>query len=1741
MTIPARKQGSRLAAYLLTLLVCMAGAMTPLAYAGSIVISEIMYHSPSGADSASSDFEFVEVYNAGTVSKDLSGYAFTNGIDYSFPEGIELPVGAYLVVVGNQQQFNLRYPDVRNIAPGAYTLSLANDGETLTLVNAVGTEIFSVAYNDGRKWPQRADGHGASLMLIDPDGDPDAPENWCASDMLYGTPGESGQCAVSDVVINEVLTHSDPPFEDAIELQNITADPINIGGWYLSDDAQDRKKYRIPSGTTIQEYGGFRVFYEYQFNDSQGDSPFALSSVNGDEVYLTATNFIGNLTRFVDMIAFEAAENGVSFGQSPDGTGPLVTLAEPTFGISNPISLSEFRAGGGGYNSQPKIGPIIISEVMYHPPDIGDLDNSGEEYIELHNITDQPVQLFDPDNPSITWKLASAVDFVFPGDVTIPVDGYILIVGIAAGDIDSFRTTYGLDGTVPIYGPWDGKLDNSDDSVRLYKPDTPEIEITPYILVDRVDYSDSHPWPSGPDGEGYSLERRTPPGLGNDSTSWQASMPGGSPGKVNRSAPPQPPALFINEFSASNNVTCATDEDWIEIYNPNEQAVDIAGFYLTDDLDDSKRWEISEGIVVDAQGFSLFLADGTDTGNHTNFNLSAAGEAIGLFSPEGILVDSVTFGAQKTDVSSGRRPDGYDAWFFFDETTCGATNGTSTGRIVVESPDFSLPPGYYTGEQILALSTETPGAVIRFTLDGSEPDEQSTAYQAPVAIQSRTGDANVFSAIPTNADPGWMPLWRGPSGEVFKATVVRARAFVPNQIPSEIITRTYFVDPGIFERYPTLAVISLVSDRKHLFDDAAGIYVPGNLHIPGKAGSGNYSDGIDPATGNRWEKPAHIEFFEPDGDLGFSQNLGIRIQGNTSQWGPQKGLHAIARSQYGKSRIDYPIFETSRSKANKRNRFKRFVIRSWGGRRPNTLLTDAHAQVLMAESDLDIVDYRPAIVFINGEYWGLHELREFNKSSWYYQYHYGIDRDDPGFDLIEAELQYTNDWGPKYVLDEGDLVHWTRMMGQIQAEDADMSDPVNFDYIKTQMDLDNLLDYVGHSVFIAKWDWPNHNEGFWRPRTADGRWRWFQYDMEALLAAREDSFDDLFSGYWIYLNPWGWLKFGPHPVVIGLSNFEKEGFSLNRRFLDPLINWFADHMNTNLSPEFAVARLDEMVAQLQPYMPEYRERWQLNYDWDARIQEMRSFFHTRPGYMRGFIVSFFDFITGTAALTISDPGNGSVRINQITINEETPGITNLSYPWTGTYFTGVPIELTAIPDEDYQFVRWQGATTAAENPITIDVTGNTAITAIFEKFLPDDPVVNDRTVTTDEDIPKVIDLSATDVGSEEWTYAIVSSPADGILSGTPPAVTYTPADDYNGSDTFTFKANSGYADSNIATITVTIRAVNDAPMAYHQAATTDEDPPIEIDLPATDVDSSNLTYTIASSPTHGTISGPPPAITYTPAADYNGSDTFTFAANDGAVDSNTATITVTIRAVNDAPIADDLAVATAEDIAKAIDLPVTDIDSTGLTYTIVSSPTHGTISGTSLAITYTPDDNFNGSDTFTFTANDGIVDSNPAIISVSIDPVNDAPTIGGAPTILAGTDRLYAFTPTADDVDDEDLLIFRIDNGPAWAVFDDTTGTLSGTPGSGDIGIYSGIVITVVDGSQAEASLAFDLRITDAGILGDVNGDTLIDEMDLLQVVDFIFGEQTPTEQEYISANIDTSNPSIDISDLLGLIDIIQN
>jgi len=503
-----------------------------------------------------------------------------------------------------------------------------------------------------------------------------------------------------------------------------------------------------------------------------------------------------------------------------------------------------------------------------------------------------------------------------------------------------------------------------------------------------------------------------------------------------------------------------------------------------------------------------------------------------------------------------------------------------------------------------------------------------------------------------------------------------------------------------------------------------GIYVPGNTHVDGDSATGNYFQD--------WEKPAHIEFFEPDGTLGFSEDIGIRIQGGTSPTSPQKGLHVLARDEYGNNRIRYPIFKTAQSKAKDLTEFKRFIIRSWGTSRMWQLITDSFAQTIMAETDLDISDYRPAVVFINGEYWGLHELRESHKNSWYYQFHYGIDRDNPGFDLLQ-HLMSTTTGRPIAFVDEGDAVHWDAMINYMDTHD--MSLPEHYDYIKTQMDVDNFIMYVGHSVYSGKWDWPNWNEASWRPRTPDGKWKWIQYDMETGFAIDLPELEYLGDhrygpGYNMvrqvlyggtHMLPGAvppMVRFHPQPVLNALL--------VNTTFKNAFINWFADYMNTHLTTDILVARVNEMVAELAPYMREYQDRWQVNYDWDDAVQVIRDYVTARPNYLREHIMQEFG-LSGTATLTLntSSSAKGVIKINTITIDENTPGISGSIYPWQGVYFKGIPIQIQAIPKPGYRLKRWQGIAGGAADTIEITLSSDATLTAVFEESGSRDIVINE--------------------------------------------------------------------------------------------------------------------------------------------------------------------------------------------------------------------------------------------------------------------------------------------------------------------------------------------------------------------------------------------------------------------------------
>ena len=184
---------------------------------------------------------------------------------------------------------------------------------------------------------------------------------------------------------------------------------------------------------------------------------------------------------------------------------------------------------------------------------------------------------------------------------------------------------------------------------------------------------------------------------------------------------------------------------------------------------------------------------------------------------------------------------------------------------------------------------------------------------------------------------------------------------------------------------------------------------------------------------------------------------------------------------------------------------------------------------------------------------------------------------------------------------------------------------------------------------------------------------------------------------------------------------------------------------------------------------------------------------------------------------------------------------------------------------------------------------------------------------------------------------------------------------------------------------------NGAPTADSQNVSTNEDTSLPITLTGHDPENNPLTFTVVTNPTHGALSGTPPNLTYTPAANYNGSDSFTFKVNDSSSDSNIATVSITVNPVNDAPIANGQSVSTNEDTAKGITLTGSDVDGNALFFSVVSGPTHGTLSGAPPNVTYTPASNYHGPDSFTFKANDGTADSNIAMVSISVDAVNDAP------------------------------------------------------------------------------------------------------------------------------------------------------
>ncbi|MDF7825738.1 lamin tail domain-containing protein [Pontiellaceae bacterium B12227] len=560
-------------------------------------------------------YEFVEIKNTGATSLNLSGVTFTRGIKYTFPDGAALAPGSHAVLARNPWNFVERYTnvtpfgsfpastldnsserlelafgsDVRHEIYGTVT-SADNFGVIITtdipgnigpgdrlvikrsehyvnnqmykiqsiLNNIVfvdkplpteseGAEAFfykvisSVKYDDHEPWPLPPDGYGFSLVPTNsnPILNQDNPEVWRASANVNGSPGMDDPTPVTPTIkINEALTHTDAPLRDTVELYNPHNQAADIGGWFLTDNRDIPKKWMIPEGTIIPA-NGYKTFYEghytssvLEFDNDEFGSAFSLSST-GDEIYLFSPT-LGYSHGF----GFEGSYNGISFGRHETSEGEEHFPSQQSFTPSAP-------------NAGPAIGPVIITEIMYNPAD------GHHEYIELANVSDSTVQLFDPSNPTNTWKVGG-ISFQFPDTNVALAQGQIMLLVRDTITPAAFRTTYSISNEVQVFS-YTGKLANDGETLTLRAPDEPvqtgsNAGEVAYIIIDQVAFADTAPWPTEADGQGRSLERISSEAYGNDVSNWAiSSQNGGSPGL----APQLPEVPLIVDDDADG-----LDDNW---------------------------------------------------------------------------------------------------------------------------------------------------------------------------------------------------------------------------------------------------------------------------------------------------------------------------------------------------------------------------------------------------------------------------------------------------------------------------------------------------------------------------------------------------------------------------------------------------------------------------------------------------------------------------------------------------------------------------------------------------------------------------------------------------------------------------------------------------------------------------------------------------------------------------------------------------------------------------------------------------------------------------------------------------------------------------------------------------------------------------------------------------------------------------------------------------------------------------
>lgn len=613
-----------------------------------------------------------------------------------------------------------------------------------------------------------------------------------------------------------------------------------------------------------------------------------------------------------------------------------------------------------------------------------------------------------------------------------------------------------------------------------------------------------------------------------------------------------------------------------------------------------------------------------DQSLHTNFKLSSSGETLYLFDATGSMVDSLVIGPLLPDVSYGVSANNLDL-VFFDTPTPGLPNGGDEFIGIQEAAIEFSHPGGPTGPLSLTLSGIAAPAMIRYTLDATVPDENSPIYSSPISITSNS--------------------------------VVRARVFQQGFIPSSTQSRTYLVNVS-----HDLPVISLVTEPDNFFDDDDGIYVLGDdyeMDFP-HFGANFWED---------WERPIHFSLYETSGSSAISFDGGTKIFGGWSRGNEQRSLSIFARNEYGVGEINYPLFPDQHY-----DTYQAIVLRNAGNDWLNSNMRDATLTGLMKNSGLDFQAYRPAATYLNGEYWGLYNMREKINEHFLASKH-GLNPDH--IDLLEMAGTAIH----------GDNQEYLNLMNFVVTNNLALTS--NYQVVKDQIDIENYIIYQVAQIYFDNTDWPGNNIKYWKAK--NGKWRWILFDT------------DFGFGVWNTFNYFNnTLQFTLEPNGPGWPNppWSTELFRnliSNLEFRNEFINRFADELNSRLLPERVCEHIDTLKANISSEINTHYIRWggSLSY-WNEQVNNMKTFAENRPNNVKNHIRQKF----GLAAfhklnINNNDPSQGYVKVNRLTIKENN---------WAGDYFQDVPIKVRAIPEPGFAFSHWSGGSTSTNAELTINMT-----------------------------------------------------------------------------------------------------------------------------------------------------------------------------------------------------------------------------------------------------------------------------------------------------------------------------------------------------------------------------------------------------------------------------------------------------